>query len=48
MIAADIMIRSDCNLVDACRRVVDRPQKDYEEVDFVVVGGGTGGKYLGL
>lgn len=44
MTAADIMIRSDCFLVDSCRRVVDRPHADGEEVDFIVVGGGVAGK----
>jgi len=44
MTAADTMIRSDCLLVDPCRRVIDRPHDDVEEVDFVVVGGGAAGK----
>lgn len=44
MITADIMVRSDCNLIDSCRRVVDQPNDDIEEVDFIVVGGGAGGK----
>lgn len=44
MTAADIMIRSDCQLVDSCRRVVDQSYDNVEEVDFIVVGGGVGGK----
>lgn len=44
MAAADTMVRSDCFLVDSCRRVVYRPSDDVEEVDFVVVGGGVAGK----
>lgn len=44
MIAADILIRSDCTLIDSCRRVVDQPHNDVSEVDFIVVGGGVAGK----
>lgn len=44
MIAADILIRSDCALINSCRRVVDQPHDDVDEVDFIVVGGGVGGK----
>ncbi|CAI6360331.1 unnamed protein product [Macrosiphum euphorbiae] len=43
MTAADILIRSDCALIDSCRRVVDQPHDDVEEVDFIVVGGGVAG-----
>lgn len=46
MTAADIMVRSDCNLIDSCRRVVDEPNDNVEEVDFIVVGGGASGKNL--
>lgn len=44
MIAADILIRSDCTLIDSCRRVVEQPPDDDDEVDFIVVGGGVAGK----
>jgi len=44
MTAADILIRSDCALIDSCRRVVDKPHDDVDEVDFIVVGGGVAGK----
>ncbi|KAF0772820.1 glucose dehydrogenase [Aphis craccivora] len=43
MIAADILIRSDCALIDSCRRVVEQPHDDLDEVDFIVVGGGVAG-----
>ncbi|KAE9544183.1 hypothetical protein AGLY_001362 [Aphis glycines] len=43
MIAADILIRSDCALIDSCRRVVEQPHDDHDEVDFIVVGGGVAG-----
>lgn len=43
MIAADILIRSDCYLIDSCRRVVEQPNAEVEEADFVVVGGGVAG-----
>lgn len=46
MIAADILIRSDCALIDSCRRVVEQPQDDLDEVDFIVVGGGVAGKLV--
>jgi hypothetical protein len=44
MTAADIMIKSDCFLIDSCRRVIDQPYDDIDEVDFIVVGGGAAGK----
>lgn len=44
MTAIDSMVRSDCFLVDSCRRVVYRPSDNVEEVDFIVVGGGVAGK----
>ena len=44
MVAADIMIRSDCALIDSCKRVTDNPQDGVDEVDFIVVGGGAAGK----
>ncbi|XP_015365792.1 PREDICTED: glucose dehydrogenase [FAD, quinone]-like isoform X3 [Diuraphis noxia] len=43
MIAADILIRSDCALIDSCRRVIEQPHDDIDEVDFIVVGGGVSG-----
>ncbi|XP_026806318.1 glucose dehydrogenase [FAD, quinone]-like isoform X1 [Rhopalosiphum maidis] len=43
MIAADILIRSDCVLIDSCRRVIEQPHDDVDEVDFIVVGGGVAG-----
>ncbi|XP_025192925.1 glucose dehydrogenase [FAD, quinone]-like isoform X2 [Melanaphis sacchari] len=43
MNAADILIRSDCSLVDSCRRVTDHSHDDVDEVDFIVVGGGASG-----
>ncbi|XP_025422177.1 glucose dehydrogenase [FAD, quinone]-like isoform X3 [Sipha flava] len=46
MVAADILIRSDCYLIDSCRRVVEQPNADEEEVDFVVVGGGVAGPVI--
>jgi len=46
MIAADILIRSDCALIDSCRRVVEQPHDDLDEVDFIVVGGGVAGKLV--
>lgn len=46
MIAADILIRSDCALIDSCRRVVEHPYDDFDEVDFIVVGGGVAGKKI--
>jgi len=44
MIAADILIRSDCALIDSCKRVIEQPHDDIDEVDFIVVGGGASGK----
>lgn len=46
MTAIDIMIRSDCNLVNACKRIIDLPNDDLNEVDFIVVGGGVAGKII--
>ncbi|XP_050443713.1 glucose dehydrogenase [FAD, quinone]-like isoform X3 [Adelges cooleyi] len=44
MSTIETLISSDCNLVDACRRVVDRSDDvDQEQVDFIVVGGGAAG-----
>lgn len=48
MIAADIMLRSDCFLMDSCRRITDQHIDDLHEVDFIVVGGGVAGKYRNL
>lgn len=46
MNAADILIRSDCQLIDSCKRVVHDPINDLAEVDFIVVGGGVAGKQI--
>lgn len=42
--SADIMIKSDCSLIDTCSRITDVNLDDYQVADFIVVGGGVAGK----
>ncbi|XP_050526375.1 glucose dehydrogenase [FAD, quinone]-like [Daktulosphaira vitifoliae] len=46
MTVADILIRSDCHLVNGCRKIVDNLDDTIEEADFIVVGGGVGGSVV--
>lgn len=48
MNAADILIRSDCLLINSCKRVVHDPINDLAEVDFIVVGGGVAGIQISI